>query len=174
MESTPFKFDLELIKQDVKWILKKHNLSQVGLTHSITVTEQAEKIVESTGTNYNYDTGVYRFKETDFTEFNEEFKQLYLYEVYKTIPEIGRFRIMNMPGPSAYSIHKDLSKRYHIAVETNTDCLFMFPGLKENYHIPADGNVYLLDTRFRHTFLNGSKSIRTHLVLDDISTLRNP
>jgi hypothetical protein len=172
MAKTLHAFDLALIRQDVKFIQSRHNLPQVGLTHSLKDMTEEEKIVESVGSNYDYDKKTYRFNETDFTEFNSQFKSTYLYEIYKSIPNIGRFRIMNMPGPSAYSIHKDQTRRYHLAVETNSDCLFLFPTIKEMYNIPADGNVYLLDTRITHTFLNGSKGMRTHLVFDDISTLK--
>lgn len=170
MTQTLFKFDLELIKQDVKWIQEKYDLPQIGLTH--TERAIANKITESTGSNYDFDTKTYRFRETDFTEFNDEFKSTYLFEVYNTIPNIGRFRIMKMPGPSAYTIHRDQTKRYHVAVNTNPECLFLFTDLKEQHHIPSDGYAYSLDTRSRHTFVNGSKNIRTHLVLDDISTVR--
>lgn len=172
MVDTPYKFDLNLIRKDVKWICEKYSNLQIGLTHTIAPLTPEEKITESIGSIYDRDIKKFKFRETDFTEFNEEFKPTYLFEIYKTIPDIGRFRIMNMDGPSAYTIHRDQTKRYHIAVETNSDCLFLFPALKESFHIPANGNVYLMDTRSRHTFLNGSSNMRTHLVLDDISTLK--
>ena len=172
MSTTSFHFDLDLIKIDINWILEKYPFSQVGLKHSVNCLPE-NKILESVGSNYDFESKSYRFDERDFTEFNVEFRSTYLYEIHKQVPNIGRFRIMSMPGPSCYSIHRDQSKRYHIAVETNKNCLFLFPGLNTNFFIPADGNMYSLDTRQKHTFLNGSKTHRVHLVLDDISTLLN-
>jgi hypothetical protein len=34
-----------------------------------------------------------------------------------------------------------------------------------------DGNLYIAETRYRHTFVNGSRGRRIHLVLDDLNTL---
>lgn len=175
ISKTSFSFDLDLIKQDINWIRERYTLEafpQVCLTHSESSLSNQEKIIEGTGSNYDTSTGKYRYDESIFSIFNKEFETTYLHEVYKKVPDIGRFRIMSMPGPSCYTFHKDLTKRYHIAVDTNPDCLFMFVDMKKNFHIPSDGSVYVLDTRFRHTFINGSKSIRTHLVMDDLSTKR--
>lgn len=168
MDKTSYRFDLNLVRKDVKKIQSLYpDLQQICLTHTPTVT--GDKVLEGVGSNYNYDSKTYRFDETEFVKFNDDFEDTYLYEIYKAIPNIGRFRIMNMIGPSAYTIHRDQTKRYHLAVDTNRDCLFLFPILKKMYHIPADGYVYTLDTRMEHTFLNGSKSLRTHLVFDDIT-----
>jgi hypothetical protein len=171
-----YAFDFEQVKKDVLWILEKNNyIPQIGLTHSSAVKTDAEKILESTGSVFDYDSKEFKFKETDFTIFNEQYRHLYLYEVYKAIPDIGRFRIMTMNGPMCYTIHADLSKRYHYVIETNPRCLFLFPDFNEMIHIPQDKNLYIIDTRFNHTFVNGSRDRRIHLVMDDLSTLiKNP
>jgi hypothetical protein len=167
-----YSFDYNRIKEEVNQIYLENNcLSQIGLTHTDRTLTEEEKITESIGSIYNYEDKTYRYKETDFCIFNERYKGTYLYEIYKSIPHIGRFRIMTMTGPSCYTIHKDLTKRYHYVVETNENCLFLFPRNKVQVHIPQDGNLYLLDTRFPHTFVNGSFHKRTHLVFDDISSL---
>lgn len=176
MAETQFKFDLDLIRQDIEWIRNRypiHEYPQIGLKHSDTELSAEQKILEGVGSNYDITTGKYRYDERKFSIFNKEFESTYLYEIHKALPTIGRFRIMTMQGPSCYTFHRDLTRRYHIAVDTNPDCLFMFVDLQKAFHIPADGNVYLLDTRLRHTFLNGSKHTRTHLVLDDVSVVRN-
>lgn len=144
---------------------------QINLTHSSKEMTQLEKLTEGWGSMYDVHTGTYKFQETDFTEFNSEFRDTSLYEMYQTIPSIGRFRIMVMQGPCAYTIHKDLSKRYHYVIETNPKCLFLFPDEEKMIHIPADGNLYLLNTLRSHTFLNGSRKRRIHLVMEDLSTL---
>lgn len=166
-----YKFDFEKIKSETISIVEKYNLPQIGLTHSTKTLNEEEKILESVGSIMDRETKIRKFNETDFTVFNEAFKDTSLYDIYTSIPNIGRFRIMTMEGPKCYSIHKDLTKRYHFVIETNKDCLFLFPLLRQQYHIPADGNLYFVDTRYRHTFVNGSWGRRIHLVLDDIAPL---
>lgn len=170
-----YKFDYFQIKKDVYFLLDKYKyISQIGLTHSSACLSADEKILESVGSIFDYTNKVYRFKETDFALFNDAYKNLYLYEVYKSIPNIGRFRIMNMEGPKCYTIHKDFSKRYHYVIDSNPNCMFLFPGINEIVRVPDDKNLYILDTRYSHTFVNGSRLRRVHLVIDDLSTLISP
>lgn len=168
-----YKFDFERVKKDVLGILEKYNLPQIGITHSprsINLYPQ-EKILDCTGSLYDYDNDKFITDEREFTLFNEEFKSTSLYEMYQSIPNIGRFRIMTMDGPKCYTIHNDLCKRYHYVVDTNYKCLFLFPGLKQMHHIPMDGSLYLVDTRYKHTFVNGSRQRRIHLVMGDLDSL---
>jgi len=165
-------FDFERIKTDTLSILERYSWPQIGLTHSIKEMTAEEKLLESVGSIKDPDTGKFKFAETDFVVFNEEFKGTALYEMYQSLENIGRFRIMTMMGPVCYTIHNDLTRRYHYVIETNPDCIFLFPGLRQQFHIPCDQHLYLVDTRFRHTFVNGSRQRRIHLVLDDLSTLK--
>lgn len=167
------EYDFDKLNNDVSRIIELYpTLPQIGLTHTIAQLSETEKIIECTGSLYDYDTKTFRYKETDFTEFNSAFKDTYIYEMYKSLPDIGRVRIMVMDGPKCYSIHRDLTTRFHYVLETNKDCFFIFPELGRQEHIPCDHSLYMIDTRHRHTFVNGSKKRRVHLVLDDLSTLR--
>lgn len=166
-----YKFDFDKIKEETISLVEKYNLPQIGLTHSTKDLTEEEKILESTGSIMDRETKVRKFNETDFTVFNEKFRNTSLYEIYRSIPNIGRFRIMTMAGPKCYTIHNDITQRYHYVIETNKDCLFLFPSIRQQFHIPADGNLYKVDTRYRHTFVNGSWGRRIHLVLDDIAPL---
>jgi hypothetical protein len=173
IEQTNFNFDFDKAKADVLRILEEHNfIPQIGLTHSPKSKTLEEKILESTGSIFDFENREFRFKETDFNIFNDAYKNTYLYEMYKTVPNIGRFRIMTMDGPKCYTLHRDLTKRDHYVIETNPDCLFLFSGVNKIIHIPCDHNLYLVDTRHKHTFVNGSKKRRIHLVMDDLSTLK--
>ena len=66
--------------------------------------------------------------ESNFTEFNEEFKHMYVYEVYKEIQDrlditLGRARIIRMKSQQKYAWHTDdATLRYHIAIKTNSAC----------------------------------------------------
>lgn len=167
-----YKIDFIRMQADVLRILEDCNfISQIGLTHSTKDLTEEQKITESTGSIIDYHSGEQRFSETDFTVFNEAYRDTYLYEIYQQIPSIGRFRIMTMDGPKCYTLHRDCSKRYHYVIDTNPDCLFIFPGVNQMFHIPKDHNLYLVDTRHRHTFVNGSRKRRIHVVMDDLSTL---
>ena len=167
-----YKFDYEKAKADVLRILEEQNfIPQIGLTHSNRELTEEQKILESVGSIFDYDSRDYKFKETDFTIFNGRYKDTYLYEMYQSVPNVGRFRIMTMDGPKCYTLHRDLSKRYHFVIETNQNCLFLFPGVKQMFHLPCDKNLYLVDTRYKHTFVNGSRERRIHIVMDDLSTL---
>ncbi len=168
----PYSFDINRVKEAVDNISALYpDLLQIGLTHSVKEMSDLEKVTECTGSIIDNDTKLFRFSETDFTEFNETFKDSYIYEMYSSLKNIGRVRIMHMNGPSAYTIHRDLGMRYHFAVRTNKHCLFLFPEQKLQYDIPSDGHLYLADTRKMHTFINGSRERRTHLVFDDLYTL---
>ncbi len=166
-----YNIDYNLVRKEVLAILEEHNfIPQIGLTHTVNVLPE-DRIRESTGSIYDYQTNTFRFRETDFCIFNEAYKTTYLFQLYQSIPNLGRYRIMTLDGPKCYSIHKDMTQRYHIPIETNLNCLFLFPDTAQQYHMPAD-NLYLVDTRHRHTFVNGSKERRIHLVMDDLSTLK--
>lgn len=169
-----YKFDFDQIKKDTLWILEKYNIPQIGLTHSVKTAGSTleDRMLECTGSIFDFELKEYKFKETDFTEFNEDFKSTSLYEMYKAVPNIGRFRIMTMDGPKCYTLHRDFSMRYHYVIETNPDCLFLFPGVNQMFNIPCDKNLYLVDTRFKHTFVNGSRKRRIHIVMDDLTSLR--
>jgi hypothetical protein len=75
-----------------------------------------------------------------------------------------RSRVMHMSYHSTYSVHKDKSPRYHLALITNPNAYFIFPTLNEIVHIPADGYVYEVDTTLPHSFVNCGPD-RMHLVM---------
>lgn len=168
-----YKFDFDRLKADTLAILGRYNIPQIGLTHSIKTLHLSpqDKILESAGSIYDHNTDTYISDERDFTIFNEEFKSTSLYEMYQSIPSISRFRIMTMDGPVCYTFHKDLSMRYHYVIKTNPNNLFLFPDHKLFYHIPCDQRLYIVDTREKHSFINGGRIRRIHLVLNDLSSL---
>ena len=70
---------------------------------------------------------------------------------------------MNLnPDNRAYSYHVDMTKRIHIPLRTNDDCMFM---VEDNvYKMPELGQAYMLDTTHKHTALNLSWENRVHAV----------
>ena len=80
-----------------------------------------------------------------------------------------RARIMHMNDYTAYSVHKDMTPRYHLALITNPNAYFIFPTLNQIMHIPADGCLYEVDTTILHSFVNCGPD-RTHLVISKRSS----
>ena len=73
-----------------------------------------------------------------------------------------RVRLMNLKPKRCYTYHYDLTKRFHIPIETNDKCFFIVD--KKVVQFPADGNYYILDTTKNHTAINASKEDRIHLI----------
>ena len=80
-----------------------------------------------------------------------------------------RARIMEMNPSTTYTVHRDNSPRYHLALITNPNAYFLFPTLNEIIHIPADGCLYEVDTTILHSFVNCGPD-RTHLVISKRSS----
>lgn len=111
-----------------------------------------------------------RESESNFTEFNAEFKHMYVYEVYKELQDrlnntLGRARIIRMKPRQQYPWHTDdATLRYHIAIETNPECSLYIQKSYYQQHIPANGDVWILDTAALHRADNLGVTVRDHLV----------
>lgn len=74
-----------------------------------------------------------------------------------------RTRLMKLMPKTCYSLHADPTKRIHVPLITNEKCLMVVDN--EAFHIPADGNYYIIDTTKKHTAINGDFNLeRIHLV----------
>lgn len=169
-----FKIDLDLLKNDVNEVIEKaklegHHELQISLKHRPGFNSYADGI----GSIYDREKKIAIYDEKDFSELRTDLPQ-YLNKVIKDvkmhIPEkLGRIRIMQMKPQSLYTFHHDLDVRYHFAIETNEDCKFVWPHHVSNEiaitkHIPADGYLWWINTKAKHTFINASKKWRIHLV----------
>lgn len=75
-----------------------------------------------------------------------------------------RTRVMKMIGGTCYSVHVDNDPRIHIPLDSDDKNYFIVND--ELFKMPADGSVYLVDTRHPHTAVNASSKrfVRTHIV----------
>lgn len=89
------------------------------------------------------------------TEFEKLIQQISLQ--YKVV----RGRFMLLQHKTCLTYHKDSSKRIHIPIYTNENCMMIINDIV--YRMPF-GNTYLVDTTVPHTALNASKDPRVHLV----------
>jgi hypothetical protein len=76
-----------------------------------------------------------------------------------------RTRIMIMDPRKCYSVHRDLTKRIHIPIVTNSQCWMIWP--RDNFCFQlSKGEIYLTDTTKWHTFINGDGELkRIHIVM---------
>lgn len=75
-----------------------------------------------------------------------------------------RSRILKMDPFSCYPTHVDYSPRIHIPIQTNEDAWMIWPELNECHKLTM-GSVHWADTTKLHTFINGNKNDRYHLVI---------
>lgn len=112
-------------------------------------------------------------KESDFTEWNSCIPS-YTKQILEELAEQenikwGRIRYMRLIPKTGLSIHQDTEVRYHLALQTNKNCIFSECFDNENirsvgYNISSNGYWYKVDTTKQHFVFNGSWEPRIHLV----------
>ena len=107
-------------------------------------------------------------EQSEYTILNEIYEGTVFADIIRDV-DGERSRIMEMNSYTTYSVHKDKSPRYHLALITNPNAYFIFPTLNEIMHIPADGCLYEVDTTKPHSFVNCGPD-RTHLVISKRSS----
>lgn len=103
--------------------------------------------------------------EFHWQNMNQHFKGTYMDEVFAELDKhmpIGRTRFMNMHSKQCYTRHRDTTRRFHIPLYTNEQCIF-FDADYNSYHLEV-GKVYLLDTVQFHTTANFGRTSRLHIV----------
>jgi hypothetical protein len=119
------------------------------------------------GNNSQFDraTGARLYEETEFSVFNKAADDTYFREVYDTLPfSAGRMRLMFLAPITIYQMHRDSTRRAHLAISTNDDCrLVLRDGT--TCHVPPDGHLHIADTTEYHTAYNAGDALRVHLVM---------
>ena len=103
--------------------------------------------------------------ESNFTEFLPELENTYFKHVYDQLSQrfkLGRTRILKKRPRSTLSWHKDPEPRLHIPIITNPGCRLVVED--RAFHLPADGSVWVVNTKKYHNFFNGGEEDRIHLV----------
>lgn len=139
-------------------------------------TEKASQLHESCGSLF-FDWQAYeknpngkmplrkdKLKETDFVETCDIFKNTYIDTVIDQLKQqypIVRGRFMKMKHKTCLTMHVDKSKRIHLPIYTNENCMMIIDN--QIVRMPF-GQSYYVDTTVPHTALNASKNNRVHLV----------
>tara|TARA_Y100000356_G_C11201694_1_gene258080 strand:+ start:414 stop:920 length:507 start_codon:yes stop_codon:yes gene_type:complete len=161
VSKTEFKFDVSKLLElyNSIQIPKDNTLDQNQI--SITSFDGKQLYVDN---KFNED--YIRIPEVDLNLFNEHFKNTYLQEVLETINKIyntTKWRFMRLTTERrAYSYHRDETKRLHIPLLTNDECMFIID--KKLYDMNELGRMYKMDTTKYHTALNLGWTDRVHIV----------
>lgn len=109
-------------------------------------------------------TGSRQYSEVAYSNLNPFFKDTYFEDIINQF-NLLRTRLIWINPYSCYSLHRDEHPRVHIPLVTNSECYFVFheADYSSITHLAA-GNVYWVDTRKCHTFMNCSDADRLHLV----------
>jgi len=95
-----------------------------------------------------------------------ELRGSYIAEALESFPfPVYRARLLGLTPRTCYSVHRDATARYHIAIKTSEHALFIFADEDRVVRVPADGDAYFVDTREVHTAMNGGRELRIHLVI---------
>lgn len=114
-----------------------------------------------------YNIGPIKDGEPCCENLNAPFKGLIFEKILRDLDCLtARTRIMRLSGRACYSFHWDTTPRFHLPILTNRNSFFYFDHHMP-FHLPADGNVYWLDTRKPHTVFNCEMTPRYHLVIVD-------
>jgi len=107
------------------------------------------------------------FKENDFLSFNSYYLGTPVHDLYiklKSEFKLGRVRAIKLAPKKCMSWHKDSTHRLHIPVITDEGCKMIIEN--EVFHLPANGSIYLCNTKKYHTAINASHLCnRIHIVV---------
>jgi hypothetical protein len=104
--------------------------------------------------------------ERSYDTVHPELRGSYLAEALASFPfRVYRARLLGLAPRTCYSVHRDETARYHVAITTSEHALFIFVEQDRVLRVPADGHSYLVDTREEHTAMNGGRELRLHLVV---------
>ena len=96
----------------------------------------------------------------DYVLYNEEYKGTIIQEILEDY-NCYRSRMLTRKSGTCYQWHNDDDYRIHIPIISEPGNWFAFEdGLKRL----EPGYVYLVNTTVKHSFLNGSKTDRIHIV----------
>jgi hypothetical protein len=173
-----YSFDIKKLTEECNYLINNVGLHehhyQISLKHT-GIDDYGDKWYQGCGSLvYSFDgknvpvERKTKLEQIDFVEVNSSLKNTYIEEIYNIVSNdysIGRFRLMAIPHKKCMSMHVDTSKRIHIPVVTNENCLMIIDN--QVYHMPSNGNAYLVDTTKPHTALNANHSfMRLHLLFD--------
>jgi len=96
-------------------------------------------------------------------EVKPEFKGTPLGDVLDSLGAIGQARLLCLESRETYTAHCDPDDRIHLAIVTNPYSFLVNISDNQMYHLPADGQLWHMDTNFVHVAVNWGPRTRIHL-----------
>lgn len=92
-----------------------------------------------------------------------EFKNTPLGNILDDIGPIGQARLLVLDSGESYTAHCDPDDRIHLAIVTNPYSFLVDISNKSMYHLPADGQLWHMNTGHLHVAANWGPRSRIHL-----------
>ena len=137
------------IESNITWTDYGHKGRQTGLQYRTGDDQWTSAVGKHIDDDFIYNNLNVFFKDTEFEKIINEYN-------------LTRSRLMWVNPYACYSMHQDQTPRLHIPLITNSECYFVFKHTKP-INLPI-GNIYRVETRVPHTFINCSDSPRLHFV----------
>lgn len=133
----------------ITWTLYLNKGKQVGLQFKDAEDPHDSAVGRSKGSELEYDQLNPVFDNTIFSDIIQKYN-------------LKRTRLMWVDPYACYSMHVDSTPRIHIPLISNPECYFVFKyGMIKHLSV---GNVYWINTKILHTFMNCSDTPRLHLI----------
>lgn len=101
-----------------------------------------------------------------FNEMHPKLKGTWWEEFIHTLPyKVNKTCITKVSPKSCSSIHKNGYKSLHVALYTNPGAHLLFINEQRLIHIPANGELWYVDTKRLHIEFNGGDDARLHLIM---------
>lgn len=92
-----------------------------------------------------------------------ELKNTPLGNVLESLGNIGQARLLCLDSAESYTAHYDPDDRIHLAIITNPHSFLVDITDNKLYHLPADGQLWFMDTGKMHVAANWGARTRIHL-----------
>lgn len=96
-------------------------------------------------------------------KINPELSNTPLGEVLSALGDIGQARLLRLESGETYTAHTDPDDRIHMAIVTNPYSYLIDITDNSLIHIPADGQLWFMDTSKTHVAANLGPTTRVHL-----------
>ena len=164
----PVRVDLSEAQAALAQFLEKTPFTETNQINLTSRYQENQDPYQETGSIYSREENKSVTKESEYKYFIKKFEGTYFHKLFSEVAEksvlpIGRVRFLKLKAKACYSVHRDNSIRYHIALHTNPECYLVFKN-QGLIHIPADGQCYATNTLLEHSAMNGSLEERIHLV----------
>ncbi len=140
------------IKEKVKW---KEGQTSINYRNK----EGEDRHLGGCGWHPEYATRGGSFQK-DYTLYNEEYESTIIKDILQGY-NCFRSRALTRSSGTCYKWHNDEDHRIHIPIVSDEGNWFAF---EEGLYRLEPGYVYLVNTTVKHSFFNGSKTDRIHIV----------